>query len=444
LITRWIRRGTSRPPHDQRRGATFAALRIRNYRLFFVGQGISVAGNWMQNIAVGWQVLALTHSGVMLGVATAARFAPLILLGPWGGVVTDRSNKRRLMTVTQVGQAALSFALAAASISGHASLGVLLATVTALGIVNVFDAPVRQSIVSSLVDEAHLGNAIALNSIVMSASRVLGPALAGALITGFGVTPCFFANAISFVVVIVSILMMRESEIMPSVADSRAKGQIRAGLRYCRSRPDLLGPLIMVAVTGTFTWEFPVSLPLITTGTFHGQASAYGTAMAFLGVGAVGGGFIAARRHTHSLRALAVSAILWGSLILAASMAPNFPVELALLVLVGSASTTFNAMAKTVLQLRSAPNMRGRVMSLWFMAWQGSTIVGAPLVGAIGGSIGPRFALGIGGLASLIVGLVYGRVSWSQFWRIRKRNQHDLEAEVPAGCRAAGAQRQLG
>jgi MFS family permease len=382
----------------------FGSLRIRNYRLYAIGQGISVAGNWMQNIAVGWLTLELTHSGTMLGIVTGARYAPVLLFGSWGGVIADRSDNRRLLTVTQTAMALVSFLLAFLSWRGLATLPVLLAAVVSLGMVNVFDGPSRQSLISQLVDRKHLINAIALNSVMMNTAKIVGPGLGGVLVAAVGVTPCFFINALSFVAVIISLLVMRPSEFSPAERAVRAKGQIMAGLRYVADTPSLRYPLLMVIVTGILTWEFPVTLPLLTTTGFHAGATAYGTAMTCMGVGAVCGGLLAARRRRLTVRSLAVSAVLWGVVITAASLAPTLVLTFGLLVIVGSCSITFNSMAKTLLQLESQPSMRGRVMSLWSIAWQGSTVIGAPIVGVIGATVGARYALLVGGIAALAVG----------------------------------------
>ncbi len=388
-------------------GGMFASLHIHNYRLYFFGQSTSVAGNWMQNVAISWVVLQLSHSGVVLGAITAARFVPLLLLGPWGGLITDRSDKRRMMIVTQICLAVLSLVLALLSLTGHVSLGALIAIVVSLGIVNVFDGPARQSLISNMVGRERIANAIALNSIAMNTSRIVGPAVGGLLIATVGVTPCFFFNAISFVAVIASLVAMRVSELMPSKREVRSKGQIRAGLRYIAGTPALVAPLVMVLVTGMFAWEFPVTLPLLTTQTFHGSAAVYGTIMACLGIGSIGGALAAAKRRRLSVRSLSLSAAIWGILIAAAAAAPNLAVLYGVIVLVGAGAITFNSAAKTLLQLESAPQMRGRVMAIWSMSWQGSTVVGAPIVGAIGGSFGARYALLIGGAAALAIGAFY-------------------------------------
>jgi MFS family permease len=387
-------------------GGTFGSLRIRNFRLFFVGQGISVCGTWMQNIAIGWLSLQSSHSGVVLGLITAGRYLPILLLGQWGGLVADRRDNRRLLLVTQTCSALVSVLFVVVSMAGLVSVGSLLALVLLLGLVNVFDGPARQILPNQLVDRPHLANAISLTSVMMNAAKVIGPAVAGVVIATLGMTTCFVVNAISFVAVIVSIAVMDTAELYPPEHTERAKGQIREGMTYVRRSPSILHPLLLVIVTGVLTWEFPVSLPLITTDTFHAGAGAYGAAMASMGAGAVAGGLVAARRRHITVRALCVSAILWGGLIVAASLAPDLAAECALLLFVGAGAVTFNSAAKTLLQIESAPAMRGRVMALWSTAWQGGTVIGAPAVGVAVALLGGRSGLWLGGAAAVAIGVL--------------------------------------
>jgi MFS family permease len=383
----------------------FASLRIRNYRLYFSGQTISVAGSWMQNIAVGWLVLELTGSGTILGFVTAAKFVPLVVLGPWGGLVADRVDNRKLLIWTQVAQAVLTAVLAAVVWAGAATVPILVTLVFTIGLVNVLDGPSRQSLLPQLVQRDLVANAIALNSITLNLARIVGPAIGGVLIAQFGLTPCFVINALSFGPVIASLLLLRSSEIIPAKRQVSGKGQIRAGISYIRRTRSLALPMIMVTVIGTLAWEFPVTLPLLTTTTFHQAASGYGTAMAFLAAGALGGGLVAARRHHISVRSLAYSSTLCGLTITAAGLAPNLALTHVALMFVGASVTSFNSAAKTVMQLASAPEFRGRVMGLWQIAWQGSAVIGGPIVGWIGSTAGPRYALLTGGIAAAAVGL---------------------------------------
>lgn len=390
--------------------STFASFANRNYRLYFIGQTISGAGSWMQNVAIGWLVIVSFHSGTILGVVTAVRYAPLVLLGLWGGLVVDRLDKRRLLVVTQTLLAGLSLALAFLSLGGHIRLWVLLAVVVGIGLVDVFDVPSRQSVISELVDRDRLGNAIGLTAIATNSARAAGPAVAGGLIATLGIASCFFVNTASFAAFILALLAMRASEIV-GARETRSGGQVRAGLRYVRRTPALLAALMMVAITGTLTWEFPVTLPLMTANVFDGNAAAYGFAMSAFGSGAVAGGLVAATRRVFTIRSLAGFAVLWGLVILAAAAAPTLDLLYVVLFVVGVCGITFNSAARTLLQMESEPIMRGRVMSLWFMGWQGSTVVGAPIVGTIGNELGARYALALGGVAAVVAGAAYLRRS---------------------------------
>jgi MFS family permease len=298
----------------------------------------------------------------------------------------------------------LSTILAILSLTGQLTLAALFVCVLLLGMVNMFDGPTRLNFVTSLVGPERLANAIALNSISMNVARLFGPTAAGALIAWLGVTPCFFVNACSFGAVILSLVAMRSSELIPQQREARAKGQIRAGLRYIRSTRSLYAPLVMVLVTGMLTWEFPVTLPLLTTSTFHADATVFGILMSCLGAGSIVGAIVAARRRHLSVRSLSLSAIIWGVLVTGQSVAPTLPALYAVTVLVGVGTVTFNSASKTLLQLASVPQMRGRVMATWSMLWLGSSVVGAPIVGFAASAFGARYGLLVGGVGAILVG----------------------------------------
>ena len=383
-----------------------SSLRQRNYRLFFFGQLVSIAGTWMQTVAQSFVVLDLTHSGTQLGLTTAARFLPMFVFGPLGGVFADRMDRRRVLYVTQ----ALSGLLAgvfAVTVGTHSiRLWIVYLLALALGFVNVFDNPARQSFISEMVSTGDLPNAVTLNSVAANMARVFGAALGGVIAAAIGLALCFTFNALSFGAVLVSLAAMRTSELFPAERVSRQKKQVRQGLRYVRNTPELLIPLLMIAVVGTLAWEFQVSLPLMASEVFHGGAGSYGVMASVMGGGAVVGGLISAARARPRARALCLAAIGWGIAILAAAVAPSFALELAALVFVGYGSITFNSLAKTTLQLAAKPEMRGRVMALWALAWMGSTPIGGPIVGWTGQAIGARWALVIGGVAALACGIL--------------------------------------
>jgi MFS family permease len=389
-----------------RPGQMVSSLRQRNYRLFFFGQLVSVAGTWMQSIAQSFLVLDLTHSGTQLGLTSAARFLPMFLFGPVGGVIADRMDRKRVLYLTQSlsGLLAAVFAVTVATHSIRLWIVYLLAV--ALGFVNVFDNPARQSFISEMVTAEDLPNAVTLNSVAMNMARVFGAALGGVIAAAIGLALCFACNALSFAAVLVSLAAMRTSELFPAERVTRQKKQVRQGLRYVRSTPELLIPLVMIAVIGTLAWEFQVSLPLMASKVFHGGAAAYGVMASVMGGGAVVGGLISAARSRPRTRALCLAAVGWGIAILAAAVAPSMALELAALVFVGYGSITFNSLAKTTLQLAAKPEMRGRVMALWGLAWLGSTPIGGPIVGWVGQAIGARWALVIGGVAALACGVL--------------------------------------
>ena len=315
-----------------------SSLRQRNYRLFFFGQLVSVAGTWMQTVAQSFVVLDLTHSGTQLGLTTAARFLPMFLFGPLGGVFADRMDKRRVLYVTQTLSGLLAAAFAVLIATGSIRLWIVYLLALVLGFVNVFDNPARQSFISEMVTAQDLPNAVTLNSVSMNMARVFGAALGGVIAAAIGLALCFACNAVSFAAVLISLAVMRKSELFPAARIPRKKRQVRQGLRYVRSTPELLIPLLMIAVIGTLAWEFQVSLPLMATKVFGGGAAAYGVMASVMGLGAVFGGLISAARPRPRARALCLAAIGWGIAILAAAAAPSLPVELAALAVVMGAS----------------------------------------------------------------------------------------------------------
>ncbi len=410
-----------------RAGTAAASLRVRNYRLYFIGQCVSSAGTFMQTLALAFLVLDVTGSGTAVGVAAAARLAPFVLLGPVGGVIADRADKRRLLFFTQSasGAAALVFAVLAAT--GAATYPVVLVLSLVVGGLTVLDNPARQSLIADLVPRETLANAVVLNSVSLNVARIAGSVAGGALVATVGIPLCFVINAASFAAVIVSLARMRTHAMQPSARVPRARGQVREGLVYAARTPELLLPLVMLTVTGILAYEFPTTLPLLATGAFHGTAATYGLMAAVMAGGAVAGGLVAAARSApRRSGSLAVAAIGWGAAILGAGLAPSLPLCLAALVLVGYGSITFNATAKTALQLAARPDMRGRVMALWALAWVGSTVAGAPLVGWIAETFGSRWSLVAGGAPTVVLGLVLLPV-------LRRRDRHASPGAEPTG-----------
>jgi MFS family permease len=383
-----------------------SSLRQRNYRLYFFGQLVSVAGTWMQTVAQSFLVLGLTHSGTQLGLTTAARFVPIFVFGPLGGLFADRMDKQRVLQVTQALSGLLAATFAVLIATHSIQLWMVYVLAVALGGVNVFDTPARQSFISEMVPAKDLANAVTLNSVSINMARIFGAALGGLIAAALGLALCFACNALSFGAVLVSLMLMRKADLFPAERVAKERRQVREGLAYVRSTPELIIPLVMIAVVGTLAWEFPVTLPLLAKNVFHGGAATYGVMASVMGIGAVAGGLISASRPRPRTRALCVAAIGWGIAILAASAAPTLPLELLALLFVGYGSITFNSFAKTTLQLAATPTMRGRVMALWALAWVGSTPIGGPIVGWLGQTAGARWPLLLGGLATLLCGIL--------------------------------------
>ncbi len=389
----------------------FASLAIRNYRYFFWGQSAATIGKWVQNLALSWYVLQVGDSAVLLGVVIACRYLPALILGPWAGLVVDRRGQRSVMTVTQIWGCVLSVAFVALTATGTQSLALILLFTTAIGVWDLFDVPARQSIIPSLVPLPLLGNAIGLNSVTNNLNRALGPAVAGVVISTIGVSACMAVNAACQAISLVAILALRPSEMMPAARETAAgSGQVWRGVRLVGSDRMLLAPMVMVVVTGLFTWEYPVSIPLLVTDTFDAGSAAFGAAMAFFGAGSLFGSVVAARTPLTSLYGLAWMSIVWGAATLAVGLAPAVWAAYGALAFAGAFAVLFSSAAKTLLQLHAAPEYRGRVMALWFVAWQGSSVVGAPLTGLVATwPGGARAPLVLGGVAAVIVGLVYLR-----------------------------------
>jgi MFS family permease len=383
-----------------------SSLRQRNYRLYFLGQLVSVMGTWMQTVAQSFLVLDLTHSGTQLGLATAARFLPILLFGPAGGLFADRRDKRRILFVTQTLSGVLAAVFSALTATHAIQIWSVDVLALALGFVNVFDNPARQSFISEMVPTADLANAVTLNSVSINLARVFGAALGGVLVAALGLALCFACNAVSFAAVLVSLAAMNVSALYPARPVKQRKGQIRAGLAYVRATPELLVPLLMIGLVGTLAWEFQVTLPLMASNVFGGGAGTYGVMTSVMGAGAVVGGLVSAARARPRARSLCLAAVGWGVAITVAALAPTLLTELAVLLFVGYGSITFNAYAKTTLQLAAKPEMRGRVMALWALAWQGSTPIGGPLVGWIAQDVGARWSLIAGGIPTLACGLL--------------------------------------
>jgi predicted MFS family arabinose efflux permease len=384
---------------------SFSSLQIPNYRRYFYGQIISVSGTWVQTVAETWLVLKLTHSGLAVGVAAALQFAPMLLAGAWGGAIADRLPKRRLLTITQVAMAVPALLLFTLTASGAITLWILYLLIFARGTVLAVDNPTRQSFIVELVGRDRVLNAVSLNSALVNSARVIGPAIAGVLITTVGVAPCFAVNAVSFLAMIVALRRMDGSQLKIAPIAERAPGQVRGALRYVRATPQLWIPLALTAVVGTFAFNFQILLPLMAAFTFGGDAGVYATLTTAMGVGAVIGAIANGSRARVRPSLLVAASLAFGALMLALSAAPTELFAAIALVPVGAASVAFSASVNSALQLAVAPAMRGRVMALYSVVFLGSTPIGAPLTGLVASIAGPRTAFALGGAVALAAGL---------------------------------------
>ncbi len=394
---------------------TFRSLKVRNFRLFFIGQLISQVGTWLTTIALTLLVLHETHSGLAIGALVACQFGPVLLLGAYGGVIADRSDKRRLLLVTQTLEMIQSFTLGGLAFMHHAPLAAFYATALAGGFMLAFDNPARRSFVPEMVPESQVHNAATLNSALMTSARIFGPALGGALVVTAGYGWAFTLDAVSYLAVIGAIWMMRTGELRPPPRTARARGQIREGLRYVRGVQELWVPLVMMTIIGTLTFNFSVVLPLFAERTLHGTDTTFTLLYSVLSIGSLAGALITAHRRAITVRDLAVASFAFGATMLVLASTPNVASAFPVALLVGCASVAFMAASTAIVQVRAKPAMRGRVLALQAMVFIGSTPIGGPVIGAVCDRFGARAGLAIGGLAALGTG-VYG---WAAVRRTR-------------------------
>ncbi|MFF8318928.1 MFS transporter [Streptomyces bobili] len=402
------------PPGGTRRSSMFSSLKIRNYRLFFAGQVVSNVGTWMQRIAQDWLVLSLTGSATAVGITTALQFLPMLLFGLYGGVLVDRLPKRRILLFTQVAMGATGIALALLTLSGRVEVWHVYVAAFAVGLATVLDNPARQSFVSEMVGPDQLQNAVSLNSANFQSARLVGPAVAGLMITGVGTGWAFLANGLSFVAPIAGLLLMRGRELHAVQRAPRGKGQLREGLHYVAGRPDLIWPIVLVGFIGTFGFNFPVYLTAFADDVFHAGAGSYSLFNTLMAVGSLVGALLAARRGTSRMRVLIAAAVAFGLVELAAAAAPTLWLFALFMVPIGMFGMTVNVTANTTIQMGTDPAMRGRVMALYMMVFLGGSPVGAPIAGWITDAYGVRAGLAAGGavsaLAAAVIGLFLARV----------------------------------
>lgn len=380
----------------------FSPLKIRNYRLYFLGQGISQSGTRMQLVAQSWLVFSTTGSGFALGLLAAFQFLPILLFGAWGGVIADRFSKRKILYCTQLLSGALALTLALLVISGWIEIWMVYILALALGLVNVIDSPTEHTFVVEMVREKELPGAIALNAIETNFARVLGPAFAGFLIVYFSLGVCFLINAFSYVAVLIVLFMMDTKELYCAPLIKATKGKLWEGIKYIKSSLLMKDILFMSLIVGSLACEFAVSLPLLAQFTFNGNAGTYSILLSAMGVGSlIGGLFMAAHRKTTFNVFVSVT-FLFGLFILATAISSILLLAIFLLVIVGFFHIYFSSLGNTILQLKSVPEMRGRVTAIWIVAYSGSVLIGGPIIGWVCQYAGPRWGLALGGLATLL------------------------------------------
>jgi len=384
--------------------AMFRALESPNYRLWAGGALVSNVGTWMQRVAQDWLVLTVltNHSGTAVGITTALQFLPMLLLGPYAGVLADRYRKRVILLWTQTAMGICGLIVGLLVITGVAQLWHVYLAALALGFAAAIDGPARQAFVSELVGPDKLSNAVALNSASFNSARLTGPAIAGVLIAWIGTGPVFLLNAASFAAVIVSLCRVKASELEPATPVTRGKHQLAEGLRYVRQRPDLVLILLMVGLLGAFGMNFQVTNSLMSTAEFRMGPEAFGLLGSIMAVGTLAGALLAARRTGPRLRFMLGGALSLGAFTVLASISPSFWIYAAVLVPVGLASITFLNSCNTTIQLSVEPQFRGRVLALYLAILQGGTAIGAPLMGWIGTEFGARWAVASGGVVVLL------------------------------------------
>ena len=399
---------------------TFQALSTRNYRYFFGGQLISVTGSWMQSTAQAWLILEMTHSAFMLGLLVMVQFLPSLLLQPFGGVVADRFPKRALLLGTQS-----AFAIVAGTLGVTVGLGVVqvwevFVVVLAFGLINVVDGPTRQAFVPEMVGADQLPNAVALNSTVFNAARVVGPAVGGVLIATVGTALCFDLNAISYLAVIAALYLMHPEELhLMKRAGKQVLGtlaQIREGAAYTLRTPEVLLVVALMLVVGTFSYNFSVLIPALARNGLHSGATTFGLLSAALGLGALGGALGVAYAGKAAVPALLVGCGIFGAFLALAGQATALVPAMGLLMVAGIGMIVYSAISNSIIQIYTPARLRGRVMALYLWVFLGTTPIGSPLTGLIEQDWGSRAAMTVAGLVAVATA-IGGSIWWARHRR---------------------------
>ena len=395
-------RRTGPQGRTESRGA-LRSLQVRNYRLYCMGQLASLFGTWMQTVALAWLVLELTDSGTQVGLVTASQFVPVLVLAGPAGVLIDRFDRRRSVIGAETALLVQATLLAALVVTDTVELWMLYVLAFAQGMGNAVEQPGRQSLLSELVDDRDLPNAVSLNAALFTMARVAGPAAAAALISVSGVGLCFTINALSFVAIIVALVAIRPAEMHHRPRIARARGQLREGIAYVARTPSVRPLFVSSAILGLLSQNVNVVLPLLAKDTFGGGAGIFGTMAAITSAGSCFAAFWLAGATAPSDRRIMLLAVLLGTTLLLTAVSPTLAIALVVLPVMGFAHLGAIVTTNAANQLRSPAVMRGRAIALYFAVSSGSAALGSFLLGGLSDAFGPRFALGIGGALSLAV-----------------------------------------
>lgn len=387
---------------------TFASFEFRNYRLWFAGALVANIGTWMQRVAQDWLVLTVlsADSGLAVGIVTGLQFLPILLLSPYAGLLADRLPRRRILLATQSAQGVLALSLGALVLAGVAELWMVYVFALLLGAASAFDGPVRQTFVAQIVPADRLPNAVALNSGSFNAARMIGPAAAGFLFAAVGPGWVFIANGLSFGATIVALLAMRSRDLLPMPQATRAGGQLRAGLAFIRRQPQIVVIVVLIGVVSAFGLNFQLTSAVMARQEFGLGPEQYGLLGTLLATGSLIGALAAARRNRPSLRLVLGAALGFGTMMALQSIAPHAGWYAAACVPLGFFSLTMLTSANASVQLATEPALRGRVMALYISVFLGATTVGSPIVGWIAEMWGPRWAVGLGAITTIITASV--------------------------------------
>ncbi len=390
----------------------FSSLRIRNYRLYYFSQIISFTGSFLQTIAYAWLILKLTDSGTMMGLVLSAQYLPMLIFTPYGGLIADKFSKLKLIYATQVASALMALLLGLLVLFNAVQIWMVFAFAFGLGIIDSMDHPARNAFLFELVGNDKIKSATGLWTSLMSFTRIMGPALGGVIIVMFGLGPCFIINALTYIPVFIALSLIRATELHIDHAAEKTKQQIKEGVKYVISTPNLLLPMVMMIIVGTITYEWTVSMPLFAKFTLNGGAGAYATISVAMGAGMLIGGLFSAIGKNVSQKSLVYAAMSLGAVVLIASTVANLIAAVIAFIFVGIFERTFTTLNMTSVQINTDSKMRGRLMAFWSMAYVSSTAIGGPAIGWVGQHAGARWSLAVGGVAAILAsffGLTFTR-----------------------------------